>query len=123
VIARSRKLSSSTTETGRAGESRAVRALCAAGLTIVERNYRCAIGELDVVARDGATLVFVEIRLRARADRGTALESVGVAKQRKVAAVAAHYLAARKPVASSVRFDVVGITAGELVHVRDAFRL
>jgi putative endonuclease len=100
-----------------------VRALRAAGFDIVERNYRCAIGELDVIARDGSTLVFVEIRLRMRADRGSALETVNHTKQRKVAQVAAHYLAARKPTASSVRFDVVGITAGDLIHIRDAFRL
>jgi putative endonuclease len=113
----------STTCEGRAGEDQAVRHLRAAGLVILERNYRCPLGELDVVAREGTTLVFVEVRTRRRADRGTALETVGVAKQRRVARVAAHYLAVRRPRAGAMRFDVVGITAGEIVHLRDAFRL
>ena len=113
----------STTETGRAGEDQAVRVLRDAGLEIVERNYRCPLGELDVIARDGALLVFVEIRLRTRADRGSALETVGSAKRARVARVAEHYLAKRQPKAAGIRFDVVGITAGEVVHIRDAFRL
>lgn len=113
----------STVEKGQAGEERAVAMLRAAGLTIVERNYRCRLGEIDVVARDGATLVFVEIRTRARADRGSALETVRRGKQRRIARVAAHYLAVRRPSAPTMRFDVVGITAGEITHVKDAFRL
>ena len=90
---------------------------------IVERNYRCALGEIDVVARDGDTLVFVEIRTRSRADRGTALETVRAGKQRRIARVAQHYLIARKPKARAMRFDVIGITADDVVHVRDAFRV
>lgn len=112
-----------TVTKGGLGEDRGVAALRAAGLRIVERNYRCRIGELDVIARDGDTLVFVEIRTRARADRGDALETVGPAKRRQIARVAAQYLAVRRPDAPSIRFDVVGITAGRVTHVRDAFRL
>jgi putative endonuclease len=100
-----------------------VRVLRAAGFQIVERNYRCPLGEIDVVARDGATLVFVEIRTRHRADRGTALETVRAGKQRRIARVAQHYLIARRPTVQAIRFDVVGITAGDVVHVRDAFRV
>ena len=98
-------------------------ALRRAGLDIVERNFRCSLGEIDVIARDGEILVFVEIRTRGRADRGSALETVSVAKQRRIARVAAHYLAVRKPDARRMRFDVVGITAGDIVHIRDAFRV
>ncbi len=112
-----------TTERGRQGEDAAVAYLRAAGYAIVERNYRCKLGELDVIARDGDVLCFVEIRTRSRADRGSALETVGAAKQRQVARVAAHYLAARRPKAMSMRFDVLGITAGQLVLIKDAFRL
>lgn len=115
-----------TTAAGRAGEDAAVRVLRAAGLSIVERNYRCRLGEIDVVARDGDTLVFAEIRTRSRADRGHALETVNAAKQRRVARVAAHYLAFRAPSLPPFRrcrFDVIGITAGDIVHVRDAFRV
>ncbi len=113
----------STAARGRDGEDAAVAHLRGLGYVIVERNYRCRLGELDVIARDGDVLCFVEIRTRARADRGSALETVGADKQRRIARVAAHYLAARRPTASAIRFDVVGITAGQLVLVKDAFRL
>lgn len=113
----------STSAQGKAGEDRAVAVLRAAGFIIVERNYRCPLGEIDVVARDGELLVFVEVRTRGRADRGSALETVSVAKQRRIARVAEHYLALRKPKAAGFRFDVIGETAGQVVHIRDAFRL
>lgn len=76
-----------------------------------------------MIARDGDALVFVEVRSRASADRGSPLETVGPAKQRRVGQVAAHYLAARAPRAGSIRFDVVGIVGAEITLVRDAFRL
>lgn len=76
-----------------------------------------------MIAREGDTLVFVEVRSRASADRGSPLETVGPAKQRKVAQVAAHYLAVRAPRAAAIRFDVVGIVGAEITLVRDAFRL
>ncbi len=113
----------STSAQGKAGEDRAVALLRVAGFVIVERNYRCPLGEIDVVARDGELLVFVEIRTRSRADRGTALETVSVAKQRRIARVAEHYLAVRRPQARGFRFDVIGMTAGDVVHIRDAFRV
>ena len=65
----------------------------------------------------------VEVRSRASAERGSPLETVGAAKQRRIAQVAAHYLAARAPRAAAIRFDVVGIVGAEITLVRDAFRL
>ena len=112
-----------TNEKGRRGEDRAARHLASHGYTIVERNYRCALGEIDLVARDGSTLVFVEVRSRADGTRGTALETVRAGKQRAIARVAAHYLAVRRPDFATCRFDVVGITGDDVVVVRDAFRL
>jgi putative endonuclease len=113
----------STTESGRASEDRAVRALRERGYQIVERNYRCKLGEIDIVAREGDALVFVEVRSRTDAAHGTALDTVTPAKQRRIARVAEHYLAARRPSFRACRFDVVGITGGELTIVQDAFRL
>jgi putative endonuclease len=113
----------STAAQGKVGEDRAATWLRAAGMAIVERNYRCSLGEIDLVGRDGDVLVFVEIRTRSRADRGTALETVRAGKQRRIARVAEHYLIARRPSARGFRFDVVGITGDEVVHVRDAFRV
>ena len=112
-----------TTESGRRGEDRAVSHLRGLGYVVVERNYRCKLGELDLVARDGETLVFVEVRTRSDDTRGSALETVGRAKQRRIARVAAAYLADRRPVFRTCRFDVVGITGDREDVIKDAFRL
>lgn len=100
-------------------------ALVAAGYRVVERNVRLRIGELDAVAWDGETLVFVEVRSRASARFGHAAETVSLAKQRQVARVAQAYLSTRTiaPRPRGMRFDVVAITGEELVILRDAFQL
>jgi putative endonuclease len=110
-------------ESGSRGEDRASAALRARGYRIVERNFRCKVGELDVVAFDGDTLVFVEVRSRADARFGGGLAAVGQGKRRQVARVAAAYLALRRPRFTTCRFDVVAITGDDLVIVRDAFRV
>ncbi len=113
----------STVETGNAAESAAVSLLVRKGYTIVERNFRCKAGELDVVARDGDVLVFVEVRSRADAEHGRAEETVGAKKQRQVARIAMHYIGLRDPVFQKSRFDVVAITGDEMVLIQDAWRL
>lgn len=113
----------STTERGQRAEQRAVEELERRGYQVVERNFRCPVGEIDIVARDGATLVFVEVRSRADDERGDALESVTPAKQRQVARAARAYLAARQPQFDDCRFDVVGITGERIAVVIDAFRI
>jgi putative endonuclease len=113
----------STVETGRSGEDRAARVLRDEGMRIERRNYRGGGAEVDIVARDGDTLVFVEIRVRSRDDLGSALETVSRPKQARIARAAQHYLTFARPAPyRRVRFDVIGITAGDLVHVKDAFR-
>jgi putative endonuclease len=113
----------STTVKGRLGESRALALLRERGYRIVEQNYRCRSGELDIVARDrDDTLVFVEVRTRAGGDRGSALDTVGPAKQAQIARVAQLYLLEREPRFRDCRFDVVGITGDEATIVVDAFR-
>jgi len=107
---------------GSHAEERAAQALLRAGYRIVERNFRCRLGELDLVARDGDTLVFVEVRSRSSASRGRGSEQVTVRKQLQVTRVAEAYLALRRPEAASCRFDVVGITDDEIEIVRDAWR-
>jgi len=99
--------------------------LHAAGLQVLARNWRGFGGELDAVAMDDrGLLVFVEIRTRTRDDRGDAIETVGLAKQRQIAKAAQHYLAFAKPPrrVTGVRFDIVGITANRVTHLVDAFR-
>jgi putative endonuclease len=108
---------------GQRGEERAVEHLRACGYSVIERNFRCRLGEIDIVARDGDALVFVEVRTRAHGRRGTALETVTPAKQRRIARVAEMYLAMRRQHAAACRFDVVGITGEHVELIRDAFRL
>jgi putative endonuclease len=108
---------------GASAEAQAAELLLASGYRIVERNFRCDAGELDLVARDGAVLVFVEVRMRSDAEHGHALHMIGAAKQRRVIRVARCYLAIKAPAFDECRFDVVAITAGHAVHLKDAFRV
>ena len=112
-----------TVELGASAEADAVAALVAAGYQIVARNWRCDAGELDVVARDGEILVFVEVRSRASALHGHAAEMVTPAKRRKVSRVAQLYLMIERPAYEGCRFDVVAITGDRLDLIRDAWRL
>lgn len=77
---------------GSAFEARAARFLRGAGLEIITRNYRCKAGEIDLVCRDGNTLVFIEVRFRSRRGFASAAASVTPAKQRRLVATAQHYL-------------------------------
>ncbi len=94
---------------GRAGEDAACRELQRRGYQILERRYRTRHGELDVICRHGHTLVFVEVKARVGRTFGSALEAVTPFKQRRIAAMAADYLARRHVPAGPCRFDVVGI--------------
>ena len=105
---------------GREAEARAEAILLAHGLTLVQRNYRCRGGEIDLVMRDGDALVFVEVRYRRGNSHGGALASVDSHKQRRLIIAARHYLMTSRW-AGPCRFDVVGIgNAGHEQWVRDA---
>ena len=95
---------------GAQAETLAAEFLAARGLAIVERNFRCRRGELDLIARDGEMLVFVEVRLRTRRDFGGAAASITAAKRARIAAAAEFYLAgmSRPP---PCRFDAVLLDA------------
>lgn len=94
---------------GKLGEDLAVDALIARGYAILDRRYRTRHGEIDIVAEDAGTIVFVEVRARASAEFGRAAESLTPYKQRKVAAMAVDYLARRHLTDRPCRFDVVAI--------------
>jgi putative endonuclease len=97
-------------EAGARAEALAAVFLAERGLAIVERNFRCRRGEIDLIARDGDTLVFVEVRLRTRRDFGGAAASITAAKRARIAAAALFYLGrlARTP---PCRFDAVLLDA------------
>lgn len=101
----------------------AVGALEAAGYRIVERNFRCEAGELDVIARDGDILVFIEVRSRGSAEHGHAAEMVTPAKRGRVTRMARIYLEMMKPHFEECRFDVVAITDGVIDIIKDAWRV
>ena len=93
---------------------------------MIARNYRCRRGEIDLVLADGDTLVFAEVRLRARSDFGGAAASIDHRKQSRIAFAARHYLAtvARKDASRPCRFDAVLMDRLEpeaIEWIRDAF--
>jgi putative endonuclease len=95
-------------ERGRVWEGRAAQYLEDQGLRIVERGYRCRVGELDLVCRDERHLVVVEVRARATGAKCSAIESIGPGKQRRIV-LATRHLLLRHPEwhAAPIRFDVV----------------
>ncbi|MDR1710117.1 MAG: YraN family protein [Candidatus Accumulibacter sp.] len=110
-----------TTRAGQRGEEIAARYLERRGLSVVARNHRCRGGEIDLVCRDGKTLVFVEVRLRKSGGYGGAAASITPAKQRRVALAARHYLAAAGKNDSPCRFDCVLLDGEQVEWIRDAF--
>jgi putative endonuclease len=94
---------------GKTGEDLAVEALTARGYAILARRYRTRHGEIDIVADDGGTIVFVEVRARATGEFGRAAETVTDVKKRKVTAMAVDYLARHHLANRPCRFDVVAI--------------
>lgn len=105
---------------GGAAEESAERFLARQGLSIVERNYRTRLGEIDLVARDGAALVFVEVRLRHGERFGGAIESITPRKQRRIIAAARQYLM-RFAHLPPCRFDVVCLGGEAPLWLRGAF--
>jgi putative endonuclease len=113
---------------GQCAEDLAAEYLAARGLELLARNVRCKAGEIDLVCREGATLVVIEVRQRARSDFGGALASVGVPKRRKLIR-AARFLLQTRPAwrRCLVRFDVIAVQGDpcgvhEIAWIKDAFR-
>jgi putative endonuclease len=115
-----------TTELGARGEAIAVAYLTDSGLHVLDRNWRCREGELDLVARDGDALVFCEVKARSGVGYGHPAEAVTPAKRRRIRLLAQRWLAAHDEHAPEVRFDVVGVLVragapAEVAHLRGAF--
>ena len=108
------------------GEELALEMLLNTGMRLLEKNFRCRFGEVDLIMRDKETLVFVEVKLRKETSHGLAAEAVNFAKQKKIIRVTQYYLQLHKLKNPFVRFDVVGVEktpAGEweCIHYRHAF--
>lgn len=107
---------------GQQGEQAALAHLQQHGLTLVQANFRCAGGELDLIMRDGACLVFVEVRQRAARRHGGAAASITPAKVRRLVHAAQVYLLRYRRL-PPCRFDVVAIDAGALTWLRNAIEV
>jgi putative endonuclease len=110
---------------GKEGELLAIRYLKRLGYRIISRNYRCTLGEIDIVARHRGSLVFVEVKSRTSGSYGSPKLAITAAKQHKLSQVAWHYLKEHNLVESSARFDVVTISgmpsAPRLEVIENAF--
>jgi putative endonuclease len=108
---------------GAYGEQVAATHLVAAGLTILERNWRCEIGEIDIVARDGDTLVVCEVKTRSGTGFGSPFEAVTPLKAARLRRLAARWMLDRQIHPADVRIDLVGVLrprrgAAQVEHVR-----
>jgi len=99
---------------GEAGEALAARLLRKKGYKIIATNYRTSLGEIDIIARDGDTIVFVEVKARQSGRFGAPKGAVTPRKQRKISMVALAYLKTTGQSRSRARFDVVSIRSGPL---------
>ena len=114
-------------ELGKEGEDLALRKVESLGYKCIERNYRCSLGELDLIARDGETLVFIEIKTRKGRSLDYAKEAVHARKQRQMSKVALAYMKRTGCEDAKARFDVVVIHQRgldkEIEVIRNAFDL
>lgn len=115
-----------TGKKGNEAETLAQRYLEQRGLSTVERNYRCKMGEIDIIMKDQDSLVFVEVRYRKQNAFGSAAESVTATKQKKIIRAAYHYLQAHHQQNTACRFDVLaisGVQSERIEWIPNAFQL
>jgi putative endonuclease len=112
---------------GEKGESLAVRFLKKKGYKILRQNYRTALGEIDIIAREDNTIVFVEVKSRKSIRFGNPKLAVNSKKQRKISMVALQYLKTTQQIGAKARFDVVSVISNrdnpEICVIKNAFEL
>ncbi len=109
---------------GSEAESLACQYLQQRGLRLVDKNYSCHGGEIDLIMRDGEYLVFVEVRLRHNEDYGHSLETISASKQKRIIRTALTYLQETEQMdTQDCRFDAIGISdKDEIIWLQDAFQ-
>ncbi|MCG2712637.1 MAG: YraN family protein [Candidatus Omnitrophica bacterium] len=105
-------------ELGILGENIAAEYLKKHGYKIIKRNYRNRLGEIDIIAYEGAVLCFIEVKTRADEQRGRPEEAVGKAKQRKISQVVLSYLKMQGIYEGNFRFDVAAVMFNEITNVK-----
>ncbi|MGH2349059.1 MAG: YraN family protein [bacterium] len=112
---------------GSAGEDAAHRLLRRHGYRIIEQNFRCPIGEIDLIAEEAGAVVFIEVKARAAHEFGAPFEAISPPKQRRLARLATWYLARRRWLDRPCRFDAVAVMVDldgrveSIELLRDAF--
>lgn len=113
--------------TGKQGEALAHKYLQEQHYTIVQTNFRCKLGEIDIIAKDGLVVVFVEVRTQTSNPYGPAYNTVTYPKQKQVKRVALYYISKHNLVNTQFRFDVIGILLNpktgkhHIDHIQNAF--
>jgi putative endonuclease len=114
-------------ELGKAGEEMAFRKIKKLGYKCLERNYRCPLGEIDLIARHGDCLVFIEIKTRKGRNIAYAKEAVNLRKKRQISKTALYYMKENNCCDSKSRFDVVAVSINygkpDIEVIQDAFEL
>lgn len=108
-------------KTGAAYEQAAGYYLEQQGYVVLQYNYRCRAGEIDLIAREGGCLVFCEVKYRKNGRKGSPLEAVDARKQYRIARCAQHYLMEKRLGDIPCRFDVIGIEGSRITLVKNAF--
>ncbi len=116
-------------EVGNKGEKLAAKFLKRKGYKIIQRNYKCKLGEIDIIAEQDRTIVFVEVKTRRTQEFGPPQNAITAAKRSQISKVALFYIREKKFVDQSCRFDVIGITFSpesrkpRIEHIENAFQL
>lgn len=116
-------------ELGAKGEKLAAKFLKRGGYRIIQSNYRCKLGEIDIIAERDRTIVFVEVRTKQTEEFGPPQYSINAAKRRQISKAALSYIREKNLVEQSCRFDVIGITFSsksrkpKIEHIENAFEL
>ena len=91
------------------------------GYELIEYNYRCRDGEIDIIAKDGDCYVFCEVKYRSGRQAGNPLEAVDQRKQKKIFGCALYYTVQHGIEDAQCRFDVIGVEGTEITHIKNAF--
>jgi len=111
-----------TVNRGKKGEDRAVEALVAAGMSVITRNFRCKTGEIDIIALDGETVVFAEVKTWSAYSIESLAHSITPKKQRRIIETAKYFLSVhRQYYGRAIRFDVVFVGKEAVTHLASAF--
>ena len=111
-----------TYETGFFGENAAAEYLREKGMILLAHRYRAKPGEIDLIMKDGDTVVFVEVKTRLTGEAGWGLSAVNAAKQRRITRAATVWMMENHCINALVRFDLVEVHGSEILHIPNAFQ-